>query len=376
MKPSFDFISVVLLAGAAQGMLLSLALLTIPRGNRPANRILALLLMLFAIKIALHTLAYTRHLLQLPHLAKTDAPLPFLFGPLLYLYVKALTMKEIRIGPKSLFHLLPALICAVSFISFYLQSGEEKTQHLLEEFERPCTLCVVFSWLTLIHLLIYFGAAAKLLVAHAGRMRNSFSSLAKINLNWLRNLLVVYAIDWSAVLLWQLFSQEMAAANFIWAFVSIVMYAIGYMSMRQPEIFAGADEAVAAHSAMPRKKYEKSTLAPEKAEAHHQKLLRFMATEKPFLNSALSLYGLAQKLSIPPHHLSQIINERLQQNFFEFVNRHRVEEAKKMLLDSAKANINIAGIGFEVGFSSISAFNTAFKKHTGMTPSQFRKKNL
>jgi AraC-like DNA-binding protein len=269
---------------------------------------------------------------------------------------------------------LPAVICAASLISFYLQSGEEKIQHLLKEFERPCTTCVVISWLTLIHLLIYLGAAAGLIFAHAGRMRNSFSSLEKINLNWLRNLLAVYAIDWCAVLIWHLFSQDMATANLIWAFVSMVMYAIGYMGIRQPEIFSGAGDA-AAHSAMPKTKYEKSTLAPEKAEEYHRKLLRFMAAEKPFLSSDLSLYGLAQKLSISPHHLSQIINERLRQNFFEFVNRHRVEEAKRMLLEPAKSNINVAEIGFEAGFSSISVFNTAFKKHTGMTPSQFRKKS-
>jgi hypothetical protein len=110
MKPSFDFISVVLIAGAAQGLLLSIALITIPRGNRLANRILSLLLMLFSINISLHTLTYTRFLFRVPHLAKADAPLPFLFGPLFYFYVKALTAREFRID-KSLF----SIFCLPSF---------------------------------------------------------------------------------------------------------------------------------------------------------------------------------------------------------------------------------------------------------------------
>jgi len=85
----------------------------------------------------------------------------------------------------------------------------------------------------------------------------------------------------------------------------------------------------------------------------------------------LNLPKLAQRLSMSTHHLSQIINERLQKNFFEFVNQYRIEEAKNLLRD--KANINVAEIGFEAGFSSVSAFNTAFKKYTGLSPSQFRR---
>ncbi len=372
MPPAFDFIAVLLLVGAAQGVLLAMALLTIPRGNRIANRILALLLILFAASITLHTLAYTRYLFKFPHLIKIAAPLPFLFGPLFYFYVKALTRREFSFDKKDLLHFLPIVLCAASIIPFYLQSAEDKTQHLLGEFAGPSTSSVVISWLTLIHLLIYIVASANLLRTHADKIKDSFSSLEKINLSWLRNLLVVYALDWSAILLWQIYSREIAAANYIWLLASLAMYAIGYMGLRQPEIFSGAEDSMAAYEAT-RKKYEKSTLNLAKAEAYLQKLLRFMADQKPYRNSDLNLQGLARTLAISPHHLSQIINERLQQNFFEFVNSHRIEEAKQMLRNAALANLNIAQIGFDAGFSSVSAFNTAFKKYTGMTPSQFRR---
>ncbi len=97
-----------------------------------------------------------------------------------------------------------------------------------------------------------------------------------------------------------------------------------------------------------------------------------MEVDKPFLDHSLTLPRLAEKLSISIHDLSQIINERLKQNFFEFVNSHRVGEAKKILSDPEYENLTIAAIGFETGFNSTSAFNAAFKKHTGMTPSQYR----
>jgi hypothetical protein len=80
MQSSLDFTAILLLAGAAQGVLLSAALLTLRRGSRLANRLLGLLLLLFAANITLQALAYTRHLLHFPHLAKIDAPLAFLLA--------------------------------------------------------------------------------------------------------------------------------------------------------------------------------------------------------------------------------------------------------------------------------------------------------
>lgn len=160
--------------------------------------------------------------------------------------------------------------------------------------------------------------------------------------------------------------------SYVWIFVSVFMYAIGYMGLRQPEIFYGPYNQNLTVDGLTKKKYEKSALTPEKAEEYLQKLRHVVAREKPFLKSEITLPELAKHLAISPHHLSQIINEQLRQNFFEFVNSHRIEEAKKLIIDPENKNVNIAEIAFEVGFNSLSVFNTAFKKHTGMTPSQFR----
>jgi AraC-like DNA-binding protein len=371
MQSSLDFTAILLLAGAAQGVLLSAALLTMRRGPRLANRLLGLLLLLFAANITLQALAYTRHLLHFPHLAKIDAPLAFLFGPLIYLYVKALTEKKSGFERKSALHFLPAIIGAAVLTPFYLQSAHDKAGHIMNELAATCETCIAIAWLTILQLLVYLIAAIRILRRHALRIRESFSSLEKINLNWLRILLIAYGIDWLAAFAWQLYGGKPAAANYLWILVSLIMYAIGYMGWQQPEIFSGTEET--ADETTPQKKYEKSTLTSAKAEEYHQKLLHLMAAEKPYRNRDLTLPRLAQRLAISSHHLSQIINDRLQQNFFEFVNGHRVEEAKRLLLEPANANINIAEIGFTAGFSSVSAFNAAFKKHAGLTPSQFRR---
>jgi len=98
-----------------------------------------------------------------------------------------------------------------------------------------------------------------------------------------------------------------------------------------------------------------------------------MLEEKPYLNPSLTINELGRKISVSPRALSQIINESLGVNFFDFVNSYRVEEAKQFLTDHSNQNRNILDILLDVGFNSKSVFNRVFKKYTGMTPSEFKK---
>ncbi len=101
-----------------------------------------------------------------------------------------------------------------------------------------------------------------------------------------------------------------------------------------------------------------------------------MDSEKPFFDSNLKLSQLAKMLSTTSNHLSQVINDHRKQNFFDFINGYRIDQAKRLLLDSSHQNYTLLSIAYEVGFNSKSAFNTAFKKHTSETPSRFRDRAL
>ena len=98
-----------------------------------------------------------------------------------------------------------------------------------------------------------------------------------------------------------------------------------------------------------------------------------MELEKVYTDGDLTLQKLATKLSIPVQHLSQVVNEHHQQNILEFINAHRVEEAKRRLRDPEKKHLSILAIAEDVGFNSKSSFNAVFKKYTNVTPSEFRK---
>jgi AraC-like DNA-binding protein len=100
-----------------------------------------------------------------------------------------------------------------------------------------------------------------------------------------------------------------------------------------------------------------------------------MRGQRPWLEPDLTLEQLAGQLQMRPKLLSQAINEGLGQNFFEFVNTYRIEEAKRLLTDPADKKITVLEVLYEVGFNSKSSFNTVFKKQTGLTPSEFKKNN-
>ncbi|MCK4765334.1 MAG: helix-turn-helix domain-containing protein [Candidatus Aminicenantes bacterium] len=121
-------------------------------------------------------------------------------------------------------------------------------------------------------------------------------------------------------------------------------------------------------------KYKGSHLDPVKAEESLKKLLHLLEVKKVYRDENISLQLLSGKVGIPSHYLSQVINERMDKNFIGLINSYRVQEAKKKLVDPKAAHLSILGIAFEVGFNSKAAFNRAFKKYTGMTPSEYRKK--
>jgi AraC-like DNA-binding protein len=114
-------------------------------------------------------------------------------------------------------------------------------------------------------------------------------------------------------------------------------------------------------------------LKEKDALALSEKLKEYMDKEKPYINADLDLRDLAAHLNVYPHYITQVLNTLFNQNFYEFVNTYRVNEAKKHLEKSRHLNkVSILSIAYDCGFNSKSSFNRIFKRKTGMTPSEFR----
>ena len=156
---------------------------------------------------------------------------------------------------------------------------------------------------------------------------------------------------------------------------------IGWYALRQPEIFRDLQGEAAStetqRSAQPVRfaqhpKYEYSSLSSQDIARYKEKLLAYLEREKPYTENDLKAQDLADLLGIPSYQLSQIINTELHRNFYDLINSYRIEEAKRRLTDPANQHFTILAIAYDVGFNSKSAFNSAFKKYTKMTPSQYK----
>jgi AraC-like DNA-binding protein len=374
METSANLLVALNLLGVAQALLLAAALLSIKRGNRVANRLLAAFVIVIAISVGGATMANDRFILLYPHFLKIQDPFYVLGAPLLFLYVRTLIKGRAASGKKDLLHFLPFVLCLLYLLPFYFQSGEAKLFSVGAYYPFWARWSYVRSITLIVQFIIYLSLIAAMLVAYSRKLKRQASPAEKSVLFQVRFLLATLTAVWVMGSLKFVLTLIFPAYNtetvdlLVPASLSVFVYAMGYIGLRRPEALTGVDDLPPS----PRR-YEKSTLTLERSDTYLRRLLDLMNREKPYLDGELTLQKLAKAVAISPHHLSQTINEQLHQNFIDFINAYRIEEAKRMLVDPAKRHYSILAVSEEVGFNSKSAFNTAFKKHANMTPSEFRK---
>jgi AraC-like DNA-binding protein len=213
-------------------------------------------------------------------------------------------------------------------------------------------------------------------------LRERFSRTDAVNLHWLTSTLrgfmlsLLFAFGYTSVQLTPFTGYyEMPLAVIIVALFYFINGII-FKALRQPEIFGGLPpEEVVPEAAKPIK-YASSALTAAERESHLASLRTWMDAQKPYLDPDLTIEALSGQLAVPVKVLSQVINESLGQNFFDFVNTYRVEEAKKLLTDARDPKITVLEVMYQAGFNSKSSFNTAFKKIARTTPSAYKKKVL
>lgn len=230
-----------------------------------------------------------------------------------------------------------------------------------------------------IQLLLYIGLSYLALVRHQKNLRLITASVKEINLDWLQYFLLILAL---VLIFW--INDALVGMSFMLKVMPIA-YAISafflaYFSIRQRTIFVFGKKELQDISELfeaPQNDSKKSArLEKNEVEKLSEQLNRLMADEKIFLDNELSLPVLADKLKISIHDASYLINEVTGNNFYNYINSKRVEEAKRLLLTDKSEELNMLGIAFASGFNSKTTFNTAFKKWTGLSPTQYLKQNI
>jgi AraC-like DNA-binding protein len=304
----------------------------------------------------------------------------FLLAPLLFLYIVTSTGKEYR--PSQLLHFLPFIFWAAYSIPDYIQSDAFKYNCYLDvyhpEWERlqvivtqdpdPMGLRTYVNEMLIFQLLLYLAASFIEIHGSFKKKGKRFFSKGIKPESWLRDFTFIVTLMVIVLILVKLFYFKDLGDYLIASFISISIYATYIYILMHSSFFRESVSMVLYEG----KKYAKSSLDEEQKDSLLAGLKVLMEEEKYFMDNLVSLPEVSKKLKVSVHHLSQAINEHFNQGFFEYIARYRIEEAKNILRDPSKQNLIIEEVAEEVGYNSKSAFNKAFKKITGKTPSQFR----
>lgn len=315
-----------------------------------------------------------------PLLSASFISLLLLHGPFLYFYISSLVVNSNKFKSKDLLHFIPFLLFNLYLIIVsYLPRVSESISlsHVASEHESPL-LFQLFLMLVVLSGPVYFVFSIRLFKSLDIQIFNNFSSSENVNLDWLRKLVYIFGSVWTLLMI--VATIHHVFRLFSWIFctdgislsLSIFIILIGYYGLKQKELFSFHEKESFILEQKP-EKYSGSRLKESEARLFMEKLNRFMEEEKPYLSPDLNLPQLAKEVDIPSHYLSQVINENVGLNFFDFINRQRVEDVKNKMSDPRYNNFSILGIAFESGFNSKSAFNRVFKNITGITPSEYKK---
>jgi AraC-like DNA-binding protein len=293
----------------------------------------------------------------------------------LYLYAQSLMYQNFQLRGKHLVHtLLFWVVGAIFLVEYYLQPSETKVQILLERDHPGVLTSPILAVAIHAVFLGYLCTTIRAINRFGLGIRQIFSSIENKQLAWLRTLLIGYAVAWTVSMMYCLTAhvfrsvpgtEWVAGAGAVTGFIFINFLMIN--SLRQPVVFSGlaADQAALLE--------EEPT--PQFDQTLKVRLQQLMHQEKPHLHPNLTLEQLSRKLGAPSREVSRAINQGFGCNFFEFVSRYRIDEAKSRLADAAN-QANILQTMYDSGFNSKSVFNTAFKKETGFTPSEYRRRAL
>jgi len=364
-----DWVSLVIMSGSAIGFFLALVLFNIRRPPRLSHRLLGAFMAAYSLSNAGAFLSHSGIAVLYPHLFGVFMPAVMMVGPFLYLYVLSLTVPGFRLKRAHAFHLLPFLLTEALFISFfYFRSAAFKADFIAGNHAGVWPwIFEACLWLRIPVLLGYLALSGLALRKYAHTVRENFSALERVSLNWLKLLVAAYGVGFVAVII---LAQADVPDTILHIAETIIILVIGLRGMTQPEIFsrglAGAGEA------RPSVKYERSALTKEQADRAEKLLRAVMENDKLYLKEDLSLADLAEKIGLATSYVSQVLNERLNKNFYDFVNGYRVEEAQRILRDPRRGDQKILTIALDSGFASKAAFNRVFKRHSSLTPTEYK----
>lgn len=321
---------------------------------------------LFLLGLEFLTCAIDINFWNIPLLSSTF----LLFNPAFFLYIKSLTKPDFKLKYIHLLHLAPFII----FESMVYVLQEKLNLNNFFATDSNQWFRFTFSFASIISWIIYNFLSARMVFYHRKKLENEFSNIeGSRSLKWILFIVVFYNIYCGAAILVGVVIvsvPEATITQYIYNYSALLLliYILGFYGLRQKKIFYSEPT-----EPVTKERYQKSSLSDRKKTQIKNAVIKYVETEKAYLNPDISMNILSENLKIPKHNITEVLNVELGKNFFRFINEYRVEEVKKQLSDP-KNNYSIEAIGYECGFNSKSAFFTVFKNLTGMTPNMYKDK--
>jgi len=326
-----------------------------------------------------------------------------LIPPSMYTYIKQYLSEKtvIQIIQENTKHYFPAIalfiINLTSFIIIYRQGAESDIGLMVADVMTYSNFIALF-FIFLIQNVFYIYSAFKLYNEHLENVSETFSFTEGVVYPWIRIFIVGYTL-----LIFALYLQTMGIlGGENWTFALIIGLYVSYIlynglqhpslsemiklsdSSKEEKIMDKSVEnrfslEIKGNNPVPNKgqtKDTKASISIDLQEKIWEKIEQLMSEEKLYLDKELTVYALAKAASTNSKYLRYTINNKFEKNFAGYVNNYRVEKAKALLIDKKQDLYNIEYIGEMAGFKSKSAFYTAFKKQTGLTPQAYRKESV
>jgi len=375
-----DFVALLIAMGLFLGFFISYFLIKKSWKSNLPNLFMGLFILSLSLTMLEGWLNYTGYIFKVLWLTNFSEPINFLIGGLLYLFID--TQIEPDIKKKYWLHFIPSMIWLGICMFYFLQPDAVKYNDTIEVMQLsiprvaeispfsddPLRIRRHTNVLIGIYFTIYILIIARRIFLKANSIGESIFTTTNKTLKSVRNIFYHALVIIIIFILVKIFFINDVGDFFILLYASFMIFITAINIMNQSIYY----NEVSTFLELPSLKYKKSSLEELEKKSILDKIISLMENEKYFLSSTASLSGLSKEIKESSHHVSQVINEKLNQSFFEMLATYRVEEAKDILKTELGKKLTIEEVAERVGYNSKSAFNTAFKKFTSQTPSAYR----
>ncbi len=377
---TLNFIALVILIGIFLGMFISFFIIKKSIGINISNLFMGVFILSISLVMLEGWLNYTGYIFKVLLITNFAEPLNFIIAPLIYLFTRS-QFKNFK-KEKQWIHFIPFVLWLIYCVFFFIQSDIVKynsnidvmqldlpfIEHTSKISDDPLHIRYYTNTLTGISFVIYNILIIRLLLIKSRSLGESIFSSANKTLISLRNSMLHFLIVLVMFVIIKLIFKNDVGDYILYLYVTFMLFTTAIQIMNTSDYY----NQVSSFLEGPILKYQKSSLLEEHKNDILDAIKNQMQSEKYFLKSTASLSGLAKAIHESSHHVSQVINEKLNQSFFELLASYRVEQAKVILKSDLGKKLTIEEVAEQVGYNSKSAFNTAFKKFTSHTPSAYR----